>query len=134
MKKIFIIIIALCLFMACEDKSKKEAEAIDPVILEGQGTDIEVVRKLIVKEKLMSANEYLIICRGYPKAGLTNQMQINATAQEAALLNAQFYAKQKFRGVDPVRKGSVVKFEYDDRSAIVHYLITYPNIKKMMNE
>jgi len=134
MKKILIMIITLCLFIACEEKSKIKGEAIDPAILEGQGTDIEVVRKLIVKEKFTSANDYLIICRGYPKPGLTNQMQINATAQEAALLNAQFYAKQKFRGVDPVRKGSVVKFEYDDKSAIVHYLITYPNIKKMMNE
>lgn len=134
MKKIFIVIIALCLFMACEDKSRKEAEAIDPAILEGQGKDIEVVRKLIEEEKFISANEYLIICRGYPKAGLTNQVQINATAQEAAVLNAQFHAKQKFPGIYPVRKGAIVKFENDGRSAIVHYMITYPNIKKMMNE
>lgn len=111
MRSLLLVLLLFGVFTGCDDEEGKT--------------------NIIVSEKFTSDNEYLIVCRGFPKKGLTNQIQINATAQDAAVLNAQIYAKEKFPAIDSVREGTIVKFDNDGKSAIVYYLINHKGLKNL---
>lgn len=121
MKQLLLAVLLLGVVTGCDDKTTN-------IVNDQSAPDL---KNFLVSEKFQSNNEYLIVCHGYPKPGLTIQAQINDTAQEAAVLNAQIYAKQKFPSIDPVKEGTILKFEFDGKSAIVYYLITHPGIKNM---
>jgi len=63
-----------------------------PTILYSQDSTKRVV---LIKEGMISQNQYMIVARGYPKPGPTEKTQIDGTAKEAALLNAQIIARQR---------------------------------------
>jgi hypothetical protein len=81
-------------------------------------------RNVIIDKGFRDQNTYFIVCKGFPKAGLDNVVQRKGTAREAALINAQFYAREIFDdSVDVFRNGSVEQTEYFDDYAVVHYVI-----------
>ena len=85
-------------------------------------------RIVLVKEKLLSKNTYLIVARGYAMEGSKRPAD---SAKEAALLNAQILAKERFNGAfDVVKNGKAEKYVVRDDSADVHYVLTWPNIKR----
>ncbi len=78
---------------------------------------------VVISRGFQGRNAYLIVCKGYPKQGAEG-LRKRETAKEAALMNAQFIARDIFNeSVDPVRNGSVVKFVLADDHAVVHYRI-----------
>ena len=78
---------------------------------------------VVISRGFQGRNAYLIVCKGYPKQGAEG-LRKRETAKEAALMNAQFIARDIFNeSVDPVRNGSVVKFVLTDDHAVVHYRI-----------
>ena len=83
---------------------------------------------VLVKEKILSKNTYLIVARGYAMEGSNRPAD---SAKEAALLNAQILAKERFNGAfDVVKNGKAEKYVVRDDSADVHYVLTWPNIKR----
>ncbi len=84
---------------------------------------------IVIRKGFRGYNAYLIVCKGYPKDG-TSGLQRRETAKEAALMNAQFIARDIFNDtVDPVRDGIAKKFTVNDDFAIVHYEIQKKNLK-----
>jgi hypothetical protein len=95
----------------------------------------ETKRKVLIEEKLLSKNEYRITARGYPKPDLTDPVQINGSAREAALLNAQILARERFReSLDVIRSGTAKSYRKGDGYCDVQYIITFPNIKNYLRE
>ena len=81
-------------------------------------------RNIIIDQGYRNPNTYFIVSKGFPKAGLENEVQRKGTAREAALINAQLYAKEIFDdSVDVFRNGSVEQTEYFDDYTVVHYVI-----------
>jgi hypothetical protein len=102
-----------------------------PVLLLAQ--DDEQKRIVLIKEKLIASNQYMIVARGYPKPGLTEKLQIQGTAREAALLNAQVLARQKFKeSLDTIQHGTAKNYTNGDGYVDVTYIITYPGIKRYL--
>ncbi len=88
-------------------------------------------RDVLVEKKIISQNEYLIICKGYPKEGIDNKIQKVALAKEAALLNAQVLAGNYLKPeVDVIRNGLVKKYTIYDDYVVIEYVVQYKNIKK----
>jgi hypothetical protein len=81
----------------------------------------------LVEAKKISENQYLIICRGLPKKGLSNKVQQSGTAKESALLYAQYYAKQKLGNIDPA-SGTIQSYEFNGEYGTIYYLIEKENI------
>jgi hypothetical protein len=91
-------------------------------------------REVVEKKDFLDNNTYRIICRGWPKKGLTGQARIQS-AKDAALINAQFIAKDIFESpVDPVKNGTVEKYDVMDNYVRIYYLITYQDLKKYYKE
>ena len=104
-----------------------------PSILSAQ--DASQKKTVLLQAKLISANQYMIVARGYPKPGLTEKLQINGTAKEAALLNAQILAREKFiEGFDVIQNGKVKKYTIGNGYADVVYILTYPGLKKYLKK
>lgn len=81
-------------------------------------------REVIIDKGFRNPNTYFIVCKGFPKEGLDSEVQRRGTAREAALINAQFFAKEIFDdSVDVIRNGSVEQTEYFTDYAVVHYVI-----------
>ena len=92
-------------------------------------------RIVLVKEKLVSSNTYLIVARGYPKPTLTNDKQILESAQEAAVFNAQILAKERFiQSFDVIKNGETDKFITGTDYIDVYYTLTSPNIKQYLKK
>ena len=81
---------------------------------------------VLVKEKLLSKNSYLIVARGYPKESSHRPVD---SAKEAAVFNAQILAQERFEGFDVIVNGKAAKFTVRDGSVDVNYVLTYKNIK-----
>lgn len=107
MRKILFIFSIILLFATCND---------DPT-------------KILLKAELLSETEYLIVCKGYPKKGLTSKVQKISTAKEAALINAQYFAGEKLKNIDPT-SGEIRSFEYHDTFGVIYYVIQKENIKE----
>lgn len=88
----------------------------------------------LISEGFISDTEYEIVCIGYPKEGLTG-IQKEESAKRAALLNAYFFAKNRFDDtVSPDQDGKVVKYTaYDDRAEL-KYVVTKSNLKKRIKK
>ena len=83
---------------------------------------------ILVKEKLLTRNSYLIVARGYSMEGSNRPAD---SAKEAALLNAQILAKERFDGsFDVVKNGKADKYVVRENSADVHYVLTWRDIKR----
>ena len=116
MKKILLIIIVAfsILYFGCDDKNSPE------------------YKKMIVSEKFTSENSYTLVCRGLLNES-TSQMVRVEMAKQAALLNAQFYVKNKFRdSVNPIKDGIIEKYVVDGNSILIHYTINKKNIKNLV--
>ena len=80
-------------------------------------------RDILISRGFSGGDAYLIVCKGFPKEGVEG-FRRGETAKDAALMNAQFIARDIFNDtVDPVRNGSVQKFTVYDDHAVVHYEI-----------
>jgi len=86
-------------------------------------------RDVVIRKGCINRNSYLIVCKGYPREGLAG-VQKDATAREAALINAQVIARDFFNDtVDPIRNGEAVKFEMKGEYAVVHYRVQKANLR-----
>jgi len=98
--------------------------------------DVKSVQSIptLVKEGFISANEYQIVCLGFPKEGLTG-IQKDESAKRAALLNAYYYTKARFdETVAPDMDGKVEKMEMSDSYATVYYVISKSNLKSRLKK
>jgi hypothetical protein len=92
-------------------------------------------KKVLIEEKVLSENKYMIIARGYPNPSLTDQIRIKGTAWEAAILNAQILAGERFiQGFDVVKNGIPESFIAGDGWVDVVYIITYPDIAQYLRD
>lgn len=92
-------------------------------------------RVVLIKEGIVSPNKYMIVARGYPKPGLTEQTQVEGTAKEAALLNAQVIARQRFiESLDTIQNGNAKNYSSGKGYVDVTYIITYPGIKRYLKK
>lgn len=86
-------------------------------------------RDIVIRKGFTGLNTYLIVCKGFPKEG-TGGVSRTGTAREAALMNAQFIARDIFNAtVDPVRNGLAKKFTDNPDYSVVHYEITKNNLR-----
>jgi len=116
MKKIIIlsIIAVIVIFTGCASKPEGMVSSVPSLIKEGFKSD----------------TQYEIICRGFPKEGLSG-IQKDESAKRAALLNAYYYTKMKFDDtVIPDKDGKAERFVLNEDHAIVYYTITKPGLKK----
>ncbi len=87
-------------------------------------------RDMLEKKDFLDNNTYIIVCKGWPKESLTGKARIES-AKEAALINAQFIAKDIFKSpVDPVINGTIEKYDIQDDYVRIYYIIKYQNLKK----
>ncbi|MFC1669699.1 hypothetical protein ACFL20_04850 [Spirochaetota bacterium] len=90
-------------------------------------------KPLLIKAKVISKNKYLIVCRGYPREGLTNKIQIKVTAQEAALLYAQAVAKSRFVDtINVVQFGEIKGYKTKEDHVEIYYIINKKNISSYL--
>ncbi|MGL4369142.1 MAG: hypothetical protein ACRCUT_05645 [Spirochaetota bacterium] len=105
------------------------------IFLPAAAQDTEPQRQVLIKAKAVSSNKYLIIARGYPRPGLTVKLQMQGTAKEAALLNAQILAKERFvDGFDVIRNGKAEKYIVTDEYADVYYYLQSPGIRRYLKK
>lgn len=91
-------------------------------------------KNILIKNWFIDYNTYMIICKGYPKVGTSGYSSIN-TAREAALINAQFIARDIFdKSVNVVRNGTVIKYEQFDDYVIIHYEIKKKGLKNRLRK
>lgn len=105
-------------------------------ILSCSKDDIKQVQNIptLVKEGFISADEYEIVCIGFPKEGLTG-IQKDESAKRAAILNAYFYAGTRFDStISPDVDGTVKKMELSDTHATVYYVISKSNLKSRLKK
>ncbi len=86
--------------------------------------------QIITNKGFRDQNTYFIVSKGYPKEGLDSELQKRGTARDAAILFAQFYAKEVFDdSVDVIRNGSVENTEYIEDYTVVTYVIEQPGLR-----
>lgn len=89
----------------------------------------------IVSEGFISDTEYEVVSIGYPKEGLTNGLQQEFTAKDAAITYAQMFLKVKFDDtVRPEMDGEVKDFEMVDGHAKIKYVIKKSNLKNRLKK
>jgi hypothetical protein len=92
-------------------------------------------KKVLIKAYLASPGQYVIIARGYPKPDITDSVKAAGTAREAAVLNAQVLAKERFIDTfDVIKNGRASKFMEGDGYVDVVYFIEYPNIQRFLKK
>lgn len=85
-----------------------------------------------ISEEFTSDDTYMIVCRGYPKPGLTG-LSKKESAQEGALLTAHAFIIYKFEDtVKPDVDGEVIKYIIEDDAAVIYFQIRKKNIKKYL--
>ena len=104
-----------------------------PFIIVARGDTAD--KTVLIKEKLLNNNQYMIIARGYPKPGITDPVQLDGTAKEAALLNAQVIARERFIvGFDVIQNGRAKKYTIGNGYADVVYILSYPGLIKYLRK
>ena len=93
--------------------------------------DSSAAKVVLVKEFIISDSEYLFICKGYPIEGASG-IASDQSAKEAALINAQVIAKQRFPELNVVEIGEIKNSVFDGKEATIEYLVTHKNIKKYL--
>ncbi len=89
---------------------------------------------VIEKKWFRDDNTFVIICRGWPNESLTDKAKVES-AKEAALMNAQFSARDLFdKSIDVVKNGTVEKYNVYDDYVTVEYSITYKGLRKFYKE
>ena len=84
----------------------------------------------LISEEFTSDDTYEVVCRGFPKQGLTG-VQKEESAKRAALLNAYYFVQSRFdNSVKPDTDGTVVRYDVQDEFVIVYYRVTKSNLKK----
>ncbi len=96
-----------------------------------EGKDI---KDIIENKYFKNDNTYVIECKGFPKEDITGRARVE-TAKEAALMNAQFCARDIFDdSVDVVKNGTIGKYDYHDDYVVIHYIIKYNGLKKLIKK
>ena len=119
--KILLLIVVLSL-LKCSNKSARLGDA--PLKEED----------VLISQKFLDDNTYLIVCRGFPKQELEG-MAGDLSAEKSAQLNAMYFTQKVFNDdLDPVKYGTVKKFvKYDDH-VVIHYLIRKNGLKNSLRE
>jgi len=92
-------------------------------------------KEVLMSEKQISDTQYLIIARGYPKPELADPVRAVASAHDAALLNAQILAGERFvQGFDVIVNGTAEKYINGDGWTDVEFIITYPDISQYLKK
>ena len=114
MREVFLFVFAIILMSGnCQEKKKND---------------------FIIKKWFKNNNTFIIVCKGYPKAGLTEPAKTE-TAKEAALINAQFLAKEMFTdSVDVIKNGNIEKYKIENDYVIIYYAITKKGLKKYLRK
>ena len=117
MKSIFSILITMILISA--------------VLSCSSGDDISVQSiPSLISEEFTSNDTYEVVCRGFPKQGLTG-VQKEESGKRAALLNAYYFVQTRFDNtVKPDTDGVVLKYDVQEEFVIVYYRVTKSNLKK----
>jgi hypothetical protein len=101
----------------------------------GKKSTIDDKPKILINKYFQDDDTYIIICKGFPKEGLTDDIQKTETAKEAALINAQMIAKETFKdSVDIVKIGIVESYELQDGSAMIKYVLKYSGLKSSLRD
>ena len=83
----------------------------------GEQVNVQSLPSLI-SEEFVSDDIYEVVCRGFPKQGLSG-VQKDESARRAALLNAYYFVRARFDDtVQPDRDGSVVKYDVQDEFTV----------------
>ena len=91
-------------------------------------------RDIVISKGFRGLDTYIIVCKGYPKEG-TEGVSRTGTAREAAVMNAQFIARDIFNStVDPVKNGLAKKFSDHSDYSLVHYEITKKNLRYRLKD
>ena len=86
-------------------------------------------RDVLVNKWFKDSNTFIIVCKGYPKEGVSGTAKIE-TAKEAALINAQFIAQNTFNSsVDVIRNGIIDKYEIHKEYVVIYYIIKQKGLK-----
>ena len=89
-------------------------------------------KEVIEKKWFRTNNAFVIVCRGYPKEGVSGKARIE-TAKEAALINAQYFAKEMFNDrVDVVKNGTIEVFEVKPDYVVIRYVIKQRGLKQLV--
>lgn len=87
------------------------------------------VRTLEAKEWFADENTYVLECYGYPKQS-ENMLKSELTAEDAAVLNAQTYARARFNSnVDVIRQGEIVFIKNYETYSKIRYKIVGKNLR-----
>lgn len=88
----------------------------------------------LISEDFISNDTYEVVCRGYPREGLSGA-QKEESAKRAALLNAYYFVQSRFDStVLPDRDGTVVKYEVQEDFAVIYYRVHKKDIKKRLKK
>ncbi len=89
---------------------------------------------VIEKKWFKNDNTFVIICRGWPNESLTDKAKVES-AKEAALMNAQFSARDLFdKAIDVVKYGTIEKYNVYNDYVTVEYSITYKGLRRYYKE
>jgi hypothetical protein len=88
--------------------------------------------EILIKKWFRNNNTFVIVCKGYPKEGLTGDARVES-AKEAALINAQFISRALFNeSVDIFKYGTIEKYSIYSDYVVVYYVIEMNNLRKQM--
>ncbi len=88
----------------------------------------------LISEGFISDSEYEIVCIGFPKPGLTG-IQKDESSKRAAILNAYYFAKNRFDdSVNPDKDGRVVQMTVSADRAEVKYYIKKAGLKRRIKK
>jgi len=91
-------------------------------------------KDVLLNKAFKNDNIFKIVCKGYPKPGVYGIGRIE-TAKEAALINAQLFAKNIFLdSVDVIRKGTIEKYEVFPDYSVIHYVVKEKGLRKKMKK
>ena len=147
------VILASCLFVACAMMGGPKEESImdegtgeivpdqpteenTPVVKDESALadreSLENRRVVLIKRYFHDDSTYVIVCKGYPKEGSAGKTAIDL-AREAALINAQMIAKERFT-IDVVKHGIVEKYTDFEGYSVIYYKVKFPNLKRYHRE
>jgi hypothetical protein len=88
--------------------------------------------EILIKKWFRNNNTFVIVCKGYPKEGLTGDARVES-AKEAALINAQFISRALFNeSVDIFKYGTIEKYSIYNDYVVVYYVIEMNNLRRQM--
>ncbi|OHD63040.1 MAG: hypothetical protein A2176_09485 [Spirochaetes bacterium RBG_13_51_14] len=79
--------------------------------------------EVLISKGFVDDNTYKVICRGFPKEGMTGVQMVEAS-KRAALLSAYYYIKDVFgNAVAPDMEGKVEKYDTMKDHVVLHYIV-----------